>query len=516
MSGPIPPELGQLADLEVLSLARNQLGGPVPAELWNLTGLVRLWLSGNAGLVGSVLPEVANLVHLEHLYLQQTSLAGPLPHGLTDLRELTLVQFGESGLCAPVDAAFQTWASAVPLFQGPDCGPQAGLGWPEVSMAAGSSPVAEGTPASFTLTRSQALERALLVTVVVTDIGVVSLPRPPALITFGLGQDSATLTVPTVDDTLVGSVVAVSAAIADGAGYTAAPHAASAQVSVTDNDAASFAMSVHPGGVAEGETATVRVEITGGVTFPADQAITLDFAGSTATRGTDYTVSPELLTLPAGGREVSATVTAVDDIEAEGAETVVVTALHGGAPIGTGSVTIAASDIAPLTGSFDQASAPEAHGGAGTFTLRIVFSERIANGQASLSRGLQVTGGALRAVRPAGRGRHPVGDRHRTGGGGGDGRRGAGRRARLRCPGRRVHRGRPAAGDRAPGDDPRGGAAFGLDGGGGESGGGGNGGDVHPLARGWDGGGADRGGQRDGERRDAGRRAAGLRDVRGG
>ena len=39
LSGPIPAELGQLTNLERLSLSDNQLSGPIPAELGQLTSL---------------------------------------------------------------------------------------------------------------------------------------------------------------------------------------------------------------------------------------------------------------------------------------------------------------------------------------------------------------------------------------------------------------------------------------------------------------------------------------------
>ena len=84
--------------------------------------------------------------------------------------------------------------------------------------------------------------------------------------------------------------------------------------------------------------------IANGVTFARDQAITLDFAGSTATKGADFTVSPESLTLLAGAGSAEATVTAVDDTDEEPAETVAVAAQHEGAAVGAASVTIAASD----------------------------------------------------------------------------------------------------------------------------------------------------------------------------
>ena len=47
LSGPIPPELGNLTNLDYLGLGVNQLSGPIPPELGNLTSLSRLSLKGN-------------------------------------------------------------------------------------------------------------------------------------------------------------------------------------------------------------------------------------------------------------------------------------------------------------------------------------------------------------------------------------------------------------------------------------------------------------------------------------
>ena len=64
LSGPIPPELGQLANLIFLSLSINELSGPIPPELGQLTILKRLWLHGNQSLLrkacsAEFLPEAA-------------------------------------------------------------------------------------------------------------------------------------------------------------------------------------------------------------------------------------------------------------------------------------------------------------------------------------------------------------------------------------------------------------------------------------------------------------------------
>ena len=56
MSGRIPPELGNLTNLEGLSLWGNKLSGPIPPELENLTNLTLLHLSDNK--LSGCLPEI--------------------------------------------------------------------------------------------------------------------------------------------------------------------------------------------------------------------------------------------------------------------------------------------------------------------------------------------------------------------------------------------------------------------------------------------------------------------------
>ena len=369
LRGSIPPELGLLANLKVLSLAYNQLSGPIPPELWNLTGLRELWLSGNEALSGSIPSEAANLASLRYLYLRETSLAGPLPNRLTELTELRVLNFSETELCAPADAAFQTWASGVSSFRGPTCEVQVSTVLPQVRIAAGPSPVAEGAAAAFTLTRTGPTGVALTVTVSVTEGGAMLAANPPASVIFGADESSATLTAATEDDAVVEEASAVTAAIASGEGYTAAADAGSAQVSVEDNDAATFEVSFDREAIAEGQAATLTVAIANGVTFAEDQTIALDFAGGTATKGTDYTVPAESLVLAAGSTSARATVTAVDDTDSEGAETVAVAARHEGAAIGSASVTIEASDAAPPEISIVAGTSPVTEGTAAAFTL---------------------------------------------------------------------------------------------------------------------------------------------------
>ena len=87
LSGEIPPELGNLANLELLYLAENQLSGEIPPELDNLANLKWLRLEGNQ-LSGGIPPELDNLANLELLYLAENQLSGEIPPELGNLANL--------------------------------------------------------------------------------------------------------------------------------------------------------------------------------------------------------------------------------------------------------------------------------------------------------------------------------------------------------------------------------------------------------------------------------------------
>ncbi|MCH8961562.1 MAG: RsmD family RNA methyltransferase [Bacteroidetes bacterium] len=66
LTGSIPPELGNLANLEILFLNNNDLTGSIPVELGNLTNLSFLLLEAN-DLTGSIPVELGNLANLTFL-----------------------------------------------------------------------------------------------------------------------------------------------------------------------------------------------------------------------------------------------------------------------------------------------------------------------------------------------------------------------------------------------------------------------------------------------------------------
>jgi hypothetical protein len=69
LAGPLPSELQQLSALNVLYLSYNELTGPVPAELGQLGALTQLLLDENQ-LSGPIPAELRQLGALSFLYLQ--------------------------------------------------------------------------------------------------------------------------------------------------------------------------------------------------------------------------------------------------------------------------------------------------------------------------------------------------------------------------------------------------------------------------------------------------------------
>ena len=97
LSGVIPPELGNLANLTQLGLIDNQLSGTIPAELGNLANLTTLGLGSNQ-LSGVIPPELGTLSNLTWLALSQNQLSGSILSALGTLSNLTTLDLRENEL----------------------------------------------------------------------------------------------------------------------------------------------------------------------------------------------------------------------------------------------------------------------------------------------------------------------------------------------------------------------------------------------------------------------------------
>ena len=91
LTGPIPSSIGNLTNLNRLSLSGNILAGPIPSSIGNLTNLNRLLISGNA-LTGPIPSSIGNIVNLQFLILNDNELNGDIPTSIGNLTELRILR----------------------------------------------------------------------------------------------------------------------------------------------------------------------------------------------------------------------------------------------------------------------------------------------------------------------------------------------------------------------------------------------------------------------------------------
>ena len=118
LTGEIPPELGNLANLKVLDLGYNGLTGEIPPELGNLANLRRLNLTLNNGLTGEIAPELGNLASLRRLDLSGNSLTGEIPPELSNLANLESLYLFSNRLTGKIPSELGNLASLDGLLLG--------------------------------------------------------------------------------------------------------------------------------------------------------------------------------------------------------------------------------------------------------------------------------------------------------------------------------------------------------------------------------------------------------------
>jgi hypothetical protein len=133
LTGPIPPDLGNLRDLHVLSLYSNRLSGMIPPELGYLAGVVHLSIAWNQ-LTGSIPPEVGNLSNLRGLDLSHNQLNGSIPPELANLVSAQALWLTDNQL-----------AGAIP----PELGPNLEGLWLEHNLLTGTIPPELGSASSL-------------------------------------------------------------------------------------------------------------------------------------------------------------------------------------------------------------------------------------------------------------------------------------------------------------------------------------------------------------------------------
>ncbi len=243
----------------------------------------------------------------------------------------------------------------------------------QVTITADTSPVTEGTAATFTITASSAPTTDLTVSVNVSETEDVISGTPDATVTINANESTATLTVATDDDNVAEEAGVVTAQVQAGTGYTVGTPS-SASVTVNDNDGPGtkgpplpeMTITANRASVTEGTTATFTVTADPAPTTALKVRVNVTQTGKVLS-GTP----PSTITFNA--KQTTATLTvATDDDNADEVASEVTAQLQSGTgyTVGTpssASVTVNDNDIPQMTITAD--TSPVTEGTAATFTI---------------------------------------------------------------------------------------------------------------------------------------------------
>ncbi|XP_044497669.1 LRR receptor-like serine/threonine-protein kinase EFR [Mangifera indica] len=99
----IPSWLGSLTKLQFLGLSEVKFSGTIPRSLGNLSSLERLHLDHNQ-LSGSIPTSIFNISSLQKLSLYQNQLSGSFPSILSNMTSLIYIDLGDNGLSGGLSA----------------------------------------------------------------------------------------------------------------------------------------------------------------------------------------------------------------------------------------------------------------------------------------------------------------------------------------------------------------------------------------------------------------------------
>ena len=102
LTGPIPPELGDLSEMGSINLQGNRLSGAIPPEFAQMSRLYGLNLSGNS-LEGNIPGGLVQLEHLVYLDVSNNRLSGEVSDWPTNLASLSQLRISDNDFsgCVP-------------------------------------------------------------------------------------------------------------------------------------------------------------------------------------------------------------------------------------------------------------------------------------------------------------------------------------------------------------------------------------------------------------------------------
>ena len=246
---------------------------------------------------------------------------------------------------------------------------------PEVSISADNSSVIEGGNARFTLRASPVPGANLRVAINATDRGNYIEGTPPTYVTIRAGASSASLSIPTDDDSADEAHGAVAVTLKTGTGYSLDTDNDSASVTVWDDDVPTVAVSFSATGytaVEGGSAATVTVKLSAKPEREVAIPIVKSHGGGATT--SDYTGVPENVTFASDDTSVSFTVTATNDSVDDDGESVALSfgalpfRVTAGSPA-TATVSLVDDDIPQI--GISAGTSPVTEGSSASFTVNV-------------------------------------------------------------------------------------------------------------------------------------------------
>ena len=101
LNSSLPSSIGNLVNLTELSLSDNQFSGPIPMEVGNMTSLTFLFIQQNQ-LTGPIPPSIGNMSSLINLALFDNQIDGSIPPEMGNITSLLFFQLQNNKLTGPI------------------------------------------------------------------------------------------------------------------------------------------------------------------------------------------------------------------------------------------------------------------------------------------------------------------------------------------------------------------------------------------------------------------------------
>ncbi|KAF3451125.1 hypothetical protein FNV43_RR07215 [Rhamnella rubrinervis] len=103
--GPIPKELGNLENLNLLALGSNNFSGSLPPELGNLINLEEIYMD-SSGVGGEIPSTFANLRNMRIMWASDNRFSGKIPDFIGNWTKLTVLRFQGNSFEGPIPSSF--------------------------------------------------------------------------------------------------------------------------------------------------------------------------------------------------------------------------------------------------------------------------------------------------------------------------------------------------------------------------------------------------------------------------